>query len=172
MEQGERKQWRSSGQCGMCRAVFPKAAMTRHIAACGGRTAGSKGSRRGRVFHLVVEGRHAPSYWLHLQAPVGATLDVLDHVLRTTWLECCGHLSAFTIEGRGYTSDEVDSDEDQSMDVPLGEVLRAGTKFRYEYDFGTTTELALRVVAERDGEIGRDPIGLLARNEPPPIACQ
>jgi len=35
-----------------------------------------------------------------------------------------------------------------SMNVPLGKVLTAGMKFVHEYDFGSTTELVLRVVSE------------------------
>ncbi len=33
----------------------------------------------------------------------GATLADLDDFLRGIWLECCGHLSSFDIEGVTYT---------------------------------------------------------------------
>lgn len=48
-----------------------------------------------RWFHLVVQARYAPDYWLHLQAPGDRTFGELDSVLRRLWLECCNHLSAF-----------------------------------------------------------------------------
>jgi len=57
------------------------------------------------------------------------------------------------------------------MDIALSKVLSLGLKFHYEYDFGTTTELALKVVAEREGKISGEPIQLLARNESPLITC-
>jgi hypothetical protein len=44
--------------------------------------------------------------------------------------------------------------------------------FAYEYDFGTTTELRLRVMAERDGAWQREAVQLLARNNSPVIPCE
>ena len=38
-----------------------------------------------------------------------ATLEELDHYLRTIWLECCGHLSQFTIGGMLYDRPGADS---------------------------------------------------------------
>jgi len=112
-------------------------------------------------------------YWMHLEAPVDATLADLDDFLRDAWLECCGHLSAFTIGGISYAS-SVDPDwgmDDRSMDVKLGRVLAAGNEFRHEYDFGSTTYLTLKALSERKGPIrGRD-IEILAQNEPPLIPC-
>ncbi|MDI6639327.1 MAG: hypothetical protein QMD78_00715 [Methanocellales archaeon] len=128
-----------------------------------------------------MEGRYLPEYWMHLEAPVSTTLEDLDDFLRDTWVECCGHMSAFIIEGARYTTGlGIDAmwinffglDAERDMDVALGEMLVSGTKFSYEYDFGTTTELALKVVAEREGnKIGSEPILLLAKNEPPLITC-
>ena len=60
-----------------------------------------------------------------------------------------------------------------SMDVELGQVLQPGLKYTYEYDFGSTTELALKVVAEREGKLqGRkNAIQIMARNELPAVSC-
>jgi hypothetical protein len=43
--------------------------------------------------------------------------------------------------------------------------------FKYEYDFGTTTELRLKAVGFWDRETEEDAIQLLARNDAPQIAC-
>lgn len=51
----------------------------------------------GPSFHLVIEGRYAKAYWMHVAAPLAAPLSKLDRFLRDTWLECCGHLSAFHV---------------------------------------------------------------------------
>ena len=63
--------------------------------------------------------------------------------------------------------------EDRSMGVSLEKALKVGQKFRYEYDFGSTTELSLRVAGEREGVLldEEDDIHILARNMPPEIKC-
>ncbi len=53
----------------------------------------------------------------------------------------------------------------------MDKVLRPGLKFFHEYDFGTTTHLALKVVAEQENRLSKNAIYLLARNLPPPIKC-
>lgn len=64
--------------------------------------------------------------------------------------------------------------EDRSLYVPLQKVLKVGQKFSHEYDFGSTTYLNLKVMAEREGHVlnGDDPVTILARNVPPTIVCQ
>jgi len=60
------------------------------------------------------------------------------------------------------------------MNAELGQVLKLGLKFTYVYDFGSSTELALKVVDEREGETrgrGKKAIKIMARNEPPIIPC-
>ena len=72
----------------------------------------------------------------------------------------------------------LDMVEDRSLGVPLGKVLKVGQKFFYEYDFGSTTHLALRVAAQREGAMMKDedgdpdPFFIMARNEPPIIPCR
>lgn len=39
------------------------------------------------------------------------------------------------------------------MDVPVAEVLKPGLKFSYTYDFGSSTDLLMRVVSEREGAL-------------------
>ena len=166
----------SRGRCSLCGRGFGKAAMTRHIEACvqSEFAAEQTGGKRGRLLHLVVEGRHDPAYWMHLEAPADATLADLDSFLRHTWLECCGHLSAFRVRGISYTS-HVDPGFGLGgkgmRGARLGEVLEPGERFSHEYDFGTTTELRLKVLSEREGLVRDRRIGVLARNEPPQIPC-
>jgi hypothetical protein len=63
--------------------------------------------------------------------------------------------------------------EDRSLGVSLEKALKVGQKFRYEYDFGSTTELNLRVTGEREGVLvdEEDDIHVLARNIPPEYKC-
>ena len=66
------------------------------------------GRRAARSYHIAVEGRYDPRYWMHLEMPMNLDLRALDRFLRDTWLECCGHLSAFCISGVTYQSHSVD----------------------------------------------------------------
>jgi hypothetical protein len=123
---------------------------------------------------LLVEGREAKAYWMHVALPVASPLNKLDDFLRHTWLECCGHLSAFEIGAKRYASEPMDEDElmDEEMDMGtrLNQVLEVGMRFFYEYDYGSTTALALKVVALH--ERGSAKVQLLARNEAPQVTCQ
>jgi hypothetical protein len=181
-------EWVSKGKCNLCGEEFAKAGMTRHITTCRKTHALKKLEGRGKprkadLFHLVVEGNYRPEYWLHLAVPTDATLRNLDQFLRDIWLECCGHLSAFTIEDTRYELNTGGVDAmwpmifgrggpSKSMQVPLDAVLRPRLKFHHEYDFGTTTTLTLKAVSEYEGAAKGKTIQILARNDPPPIVCE
>jgi hypothetical protein len=263
----------SRGICGFCKGEIEKAKMTQHLRYCKQRAAeeaSSAKSQKTKLFHVVVEGRYNPQYWMHLEMPASDSLGDLDSFLRDIWLECCGHLSGFKIGDTEYSSEpeelfyfggeeefvENDSEEeeetieelldelppvllqtlppdllkklkefqsvddvvqflraeqksikwggnhqtneeweeartrwarkqviewlldaleDRSLDVTLEKVLKVGQKCSYEYDYGSTTDLNLRVVAEREGVVQdkeEDNIEILARNIPPVILCK
>jgi hypothetical protein len=150
--------------------------MARHLKSCWHREASStaKSGRRepaAGFSHISVAGRDRPEYWLHVAIQSTATLRALDSFLRATWLECCGHLSAFTIGGRSYAVHPQRELGDRSMTVPLEEVLRVGTRFTYDYDFGSTTRLSLRTLPHLEAPLEDKPVRLLARNDPPLIEC-
>jgi len=166
----------SKGKCSLCNGTFSKAAMAKHLKPCLQKNAVKTTSvtrklQKTKIIHLTVEGRDLPEYWMHLEAPINVTLKGLDAFLRRAWLECCGHMSAFTIKGMNYISTPSKEFGDEGMDVTLGEILNVGTEFYHEYDFGTTTELTLKVVSERSGKTSGKSIRVLARNDPPLITC-
>jgi hypothetical protein len=99
-------------------------------------------------------------YFLHLLIDGEKKLADLDTFLRKIWLECCGHMSGFTDNSR----EEVD------MGKKIKSVFKNAEKLRYEYDYGSTTELAISVLAEYNAET-KEGIKLLSRNEPLPIMC-
>lgn len=160
----------SSGRCNLCGRVFDKSAMTSHLKSCRKKQAVSEKAKMGTVFHLLVEGRYQPEYWMHLEVPANATLGMLDQFLRDTWLECCGHMSEFEIEGTRYTAEPMDVD-DEGMDVKLKDVLSPKMAFLHAYDFGSTTYLKLKVVSEDESDVTGKKVRVLARNEPPVIPC-
>jgi hypothetical protein len=167
----------SMGECHLCGGTFNRVSMTRHLSGCSrpevpplSATAGDR--EFGHAFHLFVEGRDVKAYWMHLAIPAEAPLSKLDRFLRRTWLECCGHLSVFAIGGNRYVSQPMEELELKGMGVRLSRVLELGLKFSYEYDYGSTTELTLKVVALRDQRTARGAVQLLARNVAPQVTCQ
>jgi Plasmid pRiA4b ORF-3-like protein len=170
----------SKGTCSFCHREFSKASMTRHLEACEQRAAiqaeagGHQKARQTRTFHLVVAGYRLPMYWMHLEVSAGTTLATLDRFLRDTWLECCGHLSAFEIGGVRYTVDAGLYDWDtggKNMQVRLDKVLKPGQTCSYEYDFGSTTELTVKVISEQEVEAQKKAIQILARNNLSLVPC-
>jgi len=168
----------SKGKCLLCNSIVGKAGMTKHLQTCLDKNVITKkilgdrrSHKRNKFFYILVEGYHSPAYWMHLKISTDARLKDLDDFLRNIWLECCGHLSAFEIQGTRYSSSPMTEYDEISMNRKLGDILGQGIKFSHEYDFGTTTALALRVVSEGEAEIKSKTIQLLARNEPPSITC-
>jgi len=151
--------------------------MSRHLDTCKQRPADSPPARQGtrrsdRRFHLLVGTPRGSTYWLHLEASSRATVEDLDALLRDTWLECCGHLSELRLGERRFidTRGGYIDYGDEPMTIALGRLLSPGQTLQYQYDFGSTTELAIKVVSERPG-VGSEPIEILARNDPPDFKC-
>jgi hypothetical protein len=63
--------------------------------------------------------------------------------------------------------------EDRSTDVLLKRVLKVGQKFSYTYDFGSSTYINLKVIAEREGIVPdtQESVQLLAQNTAPEFSC-
>ena len=159
----------------MCNKSFSKTAMKKHLESSG------HSSREGsgypvpvgaKLFTILVEGSFFREYWMYLEVPANTILRRLDNFLRDTWVECCGHMSMFVIDGKKYFS-ETDEyfKEDLSMHYILDKVLSQGKKFSYEYDFGSPTRLDLKVVDVREIKDSDSSVVILARNELPLLAC-
>lgn len=170
----------NTGKCRLCGAVLSKRAFTNHLKSCllaQGLSGGPPQTRTPKssgYFHVFIEGRYSREYWLHLAIAATAKLSALDSFLRHVWLECCGHMSAFGIGGESYSSSPMEEMDDRGMNVMLSRVLAPGISFTHEYDFGTTTELAGKIVAEiprANARLSGKPIQVLARNDPPAIPC-
>ncbi len=170
----------SRGICTLCQGAFSKPSMARHLEICRQKVkeqASQQQWQKISTFHLVVEGSRFPLYWLHLEVATSTTLEVLDQFLRAIWLECCGHLSAFKIGNVHYCEDEQLFDGEgwhgrkQPLQVALEQVLQPGQTGTYDYDFGSTTELTLKVLAAREVKTQGMAIRILARNMLPPIPC-
>ena len=79
-----------------------------------------------------------PPVWRRVVVPADFTLLDLHHVIQIAmgWKDC--HLHNFTIKRQRYTTpheDDFDDAIDEST-VALRDVIRPGSKFSYQYDFG------------------------------------
>jgi hypothetical protein len=162
----------STGSCATCGASFSKRQMGPHLAHC----AYPDSKELTAVTQIRVDMPGSP-FWLDLDVKTNATLRQLDAFLRDVWLECCGHLSSFEMGHTRYvvvTSDdsfEADPDE-RDMNARVSASLPSvGSVFTYEYDYGSTTCLRLKVVAHRHAPSRRGSVRLLARNEAPIWKC-
>lgn len=166
---------KNEGKCYNCGEIFGKTAMAKHLSSCGSKAEKSEpghSSGGDNNYRISVQGKYTLEYWMYLDVDVRATLDDLDMFLRHKWLECCGHMSAFNINGVSYVSRTDKAMGDKSMGIKLANVLHdAGMKFIYEYDFGSTTTLQLKVVSNRTGTRWAGTIELLARNLPITHKC-
>jgi len=165
------------GKCYLCGGTFKKTGMTKHLKSCLSTNRDNSPSTKGKsmeqkkYLQISIEGRYDPDYWMHVEISAAAMLRDLDGFLRSIWLECCGHLSAFTIEGTRYSVSPMTEFKEKSMAAKLSDVLRPGVRFFHEYDFGSTTELVLKVVSERMIQGKSKKVRVLARNYPPEIKC-
>jgi hypothetical protein len=155
------------GTCLLCKAPVTKRKVLKHSMEC----LQTSGWRAGKhpSFLIMIQGHYNKSYWLVVLARHDARLGDLDQLIRDVWVECCGHLSSFLIEEVIYESDAECSTD--AMDVPLSHVLTRDSTFSYDYDFGSTTSLDLKVIGETPVAPRDSQLCLIARNDRPVISC-
>lgn len=162
----------SQGKCSLCGAALSKRQILHHLSKC----AYPDGKNIAAVVQLRVDVPGTP-FWLDVDVKANATWRQLDDFLRDIWLECCGHLSSFEVGHTRYVVMMSDSffgpePDERSMNARLSASLPPeGSVFSYEYDYGSTTHLRLKVVAHRHAPSRRESVRLLARNDDPVWTC-
>lgn len=163
----------SEGRCHFCQKTFAKAGINRHLASH--LTKLSVSEKPGTSFHIKVEPASyygSTGYFLSLWMDGDASLEALDTFLQRIWLHCCGHMSAF-IDPAKYPGAWGMMEE--MGEIPMSrkakKVMFKGMKLKYEYDFGSTTELVLTVMGEYPVKASGK-IVLLSRNEPLKWMCE
>jgi len=158
------------GTCAYCGKVITKRSVSKHLVKCSKWqetlvAAETSSQPVETLWHLRVQDAYDKDFWLVLEMRGQTPLAKLDDYLRAIWLECCGHLSEFTIGGWGG--------------IRVGKSRKANSTFgpglvlRHLYDFGTTSETDIKVVGFREGKAtSKHPIALLARNRMPEMVCQ
>jgi len=159
----------SKGKCTYCGEEMTKGRMARHLLSCPQRQqliskAEQKKGKSETLYQLRVQDAWRSEFWLDLEMRGTATLGDLDHYLREIWLECCDHLSQFSIGG--WRGKEI------SKRRGANEIFEPGIELTHIYDFGTSSETLIKVVGTREGKpTTRHPIALMARNSLPEAQC-
>jgi hypothetical protein len=143
--------------------------MIKHLATCAERQAVIAAADRSRrpvekLIHLQVRDAFGGPYWLNLEMNGSATLKDLDYYLRAIWLECCGHMSQFSIGGWGG--------EEIPLKTRIDRIFTPDVELTHIYDFGTESVTLIKFAAIREGlPLTKHPIALMARNAPPDFKC-
>jgi hypothetical protein len=102
------------------------------------------------------------NYWLLLDIADNAILEDLDWFLRQIWLECCGHMSVFSL--KSFDGNEFDMGKKISDFSP-------GDKLCYMYDMGSTTELTISIIGKTRRPKQKNEVRLIARNAASEFTC-
>ncbi len=158
---------KSEGICDFCKKTFSATAMSRHLQSCDEKIKLNENEeKKEKIFLLRAS---SGLYFVYFEVNSNNKLEEIDDFLRNLWLECCGHMSLFKINGLNYASSPDPEFKERNMKAKIGDVISPGLKFNHEYDFGTTTELSLTCISERLG-ILRD-IKIVSRNNMPDFKC-
>lgn len=164
---------KTEGKCTGCGEKYTPSKGKTHLLKCAGALKSLCSHAKLEEGYLVrVSSAEVPNmYWMLVAVPKSLSLGALDEFLRDTWLECCGHLSEFTINGRSYMSCTESGNPSQSMKKPVSQFLCLGLKLEYMYDMGSSTELTLEVLEILEA-CPKKKVTLLMRNEPPLLLCE
>ena len=146
----------TKGVCYLCGKELGKTAMKNHLLKNHTDNTGDQKS-----YLLKAEGRYNKDYWIFFDVPVSTNLETVDKFLRRIWLECCGHLSAFS-----------DGSYNEIKKTTKLYNFEEGTQLVHEYDFGSTTETLVTFVSKATRPSQKSVVRLLARNIPPVFSCR
>ncbi len=145
----------TKGVCYLCGKELGKTAMKNHLLKNHDDNSGEQKS-----YLLKAEGRYNKEYWIYFDVPVSSNLETVDRFLRKIWLECCGHMSAFSY-----------GNYDEIGKTTKLNGFPEGAQLLHEYDFGSTTETIVTFVAKTMRPSQKKAVRLLARNNPPVFPC-
>jgi len=162
---------KTQGECIGCKKMYAGAHAGQHLLKCEDiKDFLDIQAPSGQGYMLKVACAHQPNiYWMFITVPANAKLSYLDSFLRTTWLECCGHLSAFAIQGISYCI-STDMGE-RSMEKKVDKIFFPGLSFKYTYDFGSSTDLQMKVIDTVEACSSKE-INVLMQNEAPVFKCE
>jgi hypothetical protein len=134
-------------KCYICNNTYSPEGFTRHVKSCIVKNKNAELQTvpdNDSVYLIKITERYVKGYALYLLIDGCVLLGTLDNYLREIWLECCGHLSTFLIDGQRYDcSPEYPGEYDMNHEIRN---LPIDKKFEYMYDFGSTSYLQLELM--------------------------
>jgi len=164
------------GNCSYCSKDYDGMNMAKHLESCERRKAfyfeilknNKSGNNNNIIFLLKIYSKYYPEYWMFIECDGKSKLKDIDKLLRDIWLECCGHLSDFTINGKSY-------ENRKDMSISVDDLFQPGMNLDYIYDYGSSTELVISVISDRPGRVisnkKNEKIKLVARNNTLVFKC-
>jgi len=140
------KRIRTKGICAYCKTEIPKntRSIIKHLSECKSAVVSKTDSP---VHHMVlmIEGKYNPDYWLVIKVKSVLSIKKIDRFIRDIWVECCGHMSAFS-----YNRSKI------GMSQKICNVFDGPYIIDYIYDYGSSTELSLSLLGEMDDSNDKD----------------
>ncbi|MEK7203417.1 MAG: hypothetical protein AAB653_03810 [Patescibacteria group bacterium] len=145
------------GQCKFCKQDFTKTRIAKHLDNCEKR----RKDQNVKNLRLKVVDPCMKNFWLIVEVNNQAALKDLDKLIRDVWVECCGHLSQFGDYESAIGKARI-----------IMDTLDLGDSIKYIYDFGSSTELAIKALNYSNCELSdKKKIELVARNYLPLSNC-
>jgi len=149
-------------KCLLCGSEYTSRGIGRHIKTCLKKHFITPQNTLVDNYYLSIHAKYDTNYFLYLLVAQNTTLKDLDGFLRKIWLECCGHMSAFFLKKW----------EELPMDTRIKYLINICNTVEYQYDFGSTTDLIIRIKDTLKGPLGKkNKIQILARNSQPIVPC-
>ncbi len=161
---------KTKGRCVKCKELCAIPQAEQHILNCSLKSSTPTQQESGHLV-LIAWTFQPHMYWMFVTLPKTASLSLLDAFLRMEWLECCGHLSRFTIGDKGYMSQTECGNPSQCMKKQIGQLLPYGSICDYVYDMGSSTRLTIKNITEIPF-CSQKKVEILVQNEPPKFSCE
>ncbi len=147
--------------CSFCHAIIPKKknSIEKHLRECPKILHDAE--KMIEKYTILIEWYE---YWLLITAEPETTLNRLDSFLRAVWLECCGHMSEFSL-GEPYSWSALGTTR------TLEDIARMTDTWSYVYDHGSSTYLSMTLFGSAQFRKEKNPITLMMRNEVPKFPC-
>ncbi len=149
-------------ECLLCNSNYTTRGIGKHIRVCLENKLNNIEGKKATYYLIHVYPDYAKEYFLYLLVKENMKLKDLDKFLRDIWVDCCGHMSGFFDKNFNEISNK----------ESIGKISHYMDTVVYQYDFGDTTELQVKILEEYDVPSSfKGKIVLLARNAAPIIPC-
>lgn|GEM_PF-2109566 len=168
------------GKCYFCGRELTSGGGANHIKNCKKRLGIIEENKKiegryAKKFILLIKDKYIKDFWMYISMGKNAKLKDLDKFIRDVWVECCGHLSCFKIKDKIYGESRIEDDiwnhYNGDLNIRIKNLVQIKNIFEYEYDFGSTTYITIKVIDEFSDIKTKNNIEILARNNEPIVKC-